>query len=163
MSRSLATAIFLVFMAGSAASAFAGGPALTGEMEAHKIILNGEKREIAVPAENVYPEDTIEYTLRYRNSGDSSAKGVDLVGPIPEGTIYLKKTASEIEGSSPLFSIDGGKTYQHEPVMYEVVTKDGAVEKKKATPDMYTHIKWSMGGAFDVGQEVVVSYRVQVK
>ena len=105
----------------------------------------------------------VEYTLNYRNEGDSPASGVDLVGPVPSGTVYLDKTASNIEGLETRFSIDGGKTFHAAPVMYEVVRKDGTVEMRAATPDMITHIRWSVDGFFNAGQEVTVSYRVQVK
>lgn len=163
MRRSLSAAIILIILAFGVTSALAQVPDLNGKMEAHKIVKDEKDREIAMSADEVYPNDTVEYILKYRNTGESPATGVDLVGPIPAGTVYLDQTASDIEGFSPVFSIDGGKTYKHWPVKYEVVKKDGTVEKKTATPDMITHIKWSMSGSFDVGQEVNVSYRVQVK
>lgn len=163
MRRSLSAALFLILMAVSAASAFAGGPTLVGKMEARKIVIDEENREIAMPAGQVYPDDMVEYRLVYRNSGSGSATGVDLVGPVPDGTAYLDRTASDIEGLETIFSIDGGKTYHHAPVMYEAIGEDGKVEKKAATPDMITHVKWSITGALEVGQEVSVSYRVQVK
>ena len=163
MRRSLTAAIFLVALTFSFASAFAAGPSLTGEMAAKKIVTDEENREIAVPAEQVYPEDTVEYTLIYRNSGDAAASGVDLVGPVPSGTVYLDGTAMEIDGMDIVYSIDAGKTYHQAPVMYEHVGEDGEVQLKEATPDMITHIKWSMEEPFEAGSEVTVSYRVQVK
>ncbi len=163
MRRSLSAAIFFIIMAGTAVSASAEGPALKGEMDARKIVIDGENREIAVPAKQVYPADMVQYTLNYRNEGDSPASGVDLVGPVPSGTVYLDRTASDIEGLETLFSIDGGRTYQSAPVMYEVIRDDGSVERRAATPDMITHVKWSVNGLFNAGQEVTVSYRVQVK
>ncbi|MCK4539225.1 MAG: DUF11 domain-containing protein, partial [Candidatus Krumholzibacteria bacterium] len=143
MRRSLSASIFLVIMAAGATSAFAEGPVLSGEMVAHRIVMDEDNREIAVSAEQVYPQDMVEYTLRYSNTGDSSASGVDLVGPVPSGTAYLEKTASDIEGMRTVFSIDEGETYHQAPVMYEVIRKDGTVEMKTATPGMITHIKWS--------------------
>ncbi len=163
MRRSLSAAIFLVFIAVFAANASAGEPVLTGEMEAQKIVMNEENREIAVPAEKVFPGDTVEYMLKYRNTGDVSASGVDLVGPVPSGTVYLDRTASDNKGLSPVFSIDGGKRYGQWPVIYEVIRKDGSSEQKVATPEMITHIKWAMGETLDIGQEVAVSYRVKVR
>ncbi len=163
MRRSLSAAIFLIIMAAGATSAFAEGPVLSGEMVAHRIVMDEENREMAVSADQVYPKDMVEYTLRYSNTGDSSASGVDLVGPVPSGTAYLEKTASDIKGMRTIFSIDGGETYHAAPVMYEVVRKDGTVMKKEATPAMITHIKWAIDGSLDAGQEIKVSYRVQVK
>ncbi|MCK4349364.1 MAG: DUF11 domain-containing protein, partial [Candidatus Krumholzibacteria bacterium] len=107
--------------------------------------------------------DMIEYTLRYWNSGNASVSGVNLTGPVPAGTAYLDKTASDDEGLHPIFSIDGGKTYHEVPVTYVVITKDGVEKRKIATPDMITHVRWPVDGILEVGQEVFVSYRVQVK
>ena len=100
MRTSLTAAVLLVILVVVSASAF-GGPNLAGTMEARKIVMGKENREIAVSAEKVYPQDKIEYTLRYRNVGDASASGVSLVGPIPAGTVYLEKTATENGRDAP--------------------------------------------------------------
>ena len=116
-----------------------------------------------MPAEKVYPNDTVEYTLKYTNSGTATAAGVDLIGPVPAGTVYIEKTATDTPGLKPMYSIDQGKTWHEAPVIVEVARKDGTVEKKKADPAMITHVKWSLAGNLDVGQEIMVSYRVHVK
>jgi uncharacterized repeat protein (TIGR01451 family) len=121
-----------------------------------------ENREIAVSAEKVYPRDMIEYTLRYKNVGDADASGVDLVGPIPVGTVYLEKTATEAADMRPTFSIDGGKSFHEAPVTYVVKNEKGIEERKIATPDMYTHVMWNVASSLEVGKEISVSYRVRV-
>ena len=161
MRRSLTAAILVVVLAASAA--YAEGPNLVGGMEARKIVLDEGNREIAVSADQVFPLDTIEYTLTYRNAGSASAAGINLIGPIPQGTIYLEETATEIEKARPTFSIDGGKSFQAAPVTYTVVNDEGVEEVKEATPDMITHVMWTMNESLEIGHEVVVSYRVQVK
>jgi uncharacterized repeat protein (TIGR01451 family) len=162
MRTSLTTTVLLVILVVGAASALAG-PNLAGTMEAHKIIIGEQNREIAVSADQVKPQDKIEYTLRYRNVGDASASGVSLVGPIPAGTVYLDKTATEKDAMRPLFSIDGGESFHEAPVMYVVKDANGVEQRKAATADMYTHVMWNVATALDVGGEVAVSYRVQVK
>jgi len=162
MRTSLTAAVLLVILAAVSASA-SGGPILAGTMEAHKIVVGTEKREVAVSAEKVYPKDKIEYTLRYKNVGDAPASGVDLVGPIPPGTTYLDNTASENSNLHPLFSIDGGKSFHEAPVTYVVTNAEGDEERKVATPDMYTHVMWDVASVLEVGKEVSVSYRVEVK
>lgn len=161
--RSLACAVLLLVALAAASPAFGQGPNLTGEMEAHKIIRDENDREIAVPADNVYPHDLVEYTLKYRNSGNAAASGVNLVGPVPAGTAYLEQTATDINGLHALFSIDGGKTYHEYPVAYVVINENGQEEERIATPGMITHVKWVVDGILDVGQQVSVSYRVQVQ
>ena len=61
------------------------------------------------------------------------------------------------------FSIDGGKTYHEAPVMHTVINEHGDEELREATPDMITHIKWSVSTVLEVDREVSVSYRVQVR
>jgi len=161
--RSLVCAVCILVISAVASPAFGQAPSLSGEMEARKIIVDEDNREIAVPAENVYPHDTVEYTLKYRNSGNAAASGVNLVGPVPAGTVYLDQTATDIEDIRPVFSIDDGKTYHEAPVTYIVVDENGQEQEKVATPDMITHVKWVMNGILEVGEEVSVSYRVQVK
>ena len=155
--------ILLLFAAVSAGSVRAQGPALKGEMVAAKIVVDEEKGEIALLAEKIYPNDTVEYTLKYTNTGTATAAGVDLIGPVPAGTVYIEKTATDIPGLMPMYSIDQGKTWHNAPVIIEVARKDGTVEKKKADPKMITHVKWSLAGNLDVGEEIMVSYRVHVK
>jgi uncharacterized repeat protein (TIGR01451 family) len=162
MRTSITAAVLLVILVVVSASAF-GGPNLAGTMEAHKIVMGKENREIAVSAEKVYPRDKIEYTLRYKNVGDASASGVNLVGPIPAGTVYLEKTATDGAAMRPLFSIDGGKSFHETPVTYVVTDEKGVEERKVATPDMYTHVMWNVASVLEVGKELSVSYRVQVK
>jgi uncharacterized repeat protein (TIGR01451 family) len=161
MRRSLTAAVLVVVLAAS--TAYGQGPNLVGGMEARKIVLDEDNREIAVSADQVFPLDTIEYTLTYHNAGNASAAGINLIGPIPQGTIYLEETATEIENVHPLFSIDGGRTFQEAPVIYTVVNDEGEKEVREATPDMITHVQWSMDESLEVGHEVIVSYRVQVK
>ena len=163
MKRSLMAAVLVLVLTVCVSAAYGQGPELSGEMKAHKIVMNEDNREIAVPADQVFPLDMVEYTLRYRNTGTASATGINLIGPIPEGTVYLDKTATGIEGAKPRFSIDGGKSYQEAPVTYTVINESGEEETREATPDMITHVQWRMESDLEVGQDVVVSYRVQVK
>lgn len=162
MLKSLIAVIVLLAAAG-AMNAAAQGPVLTGEIEAARIVADAEKGEIALPAETVYPDDRVEYTLRYVNTGSMQASGVDLVGPVPAGTIYLEETATDTPLLRPVFSIDDGRTWQAAPVMVEVACSDGTIEMRPADPAIITHVRWSMAGVLDVGEEVAVSYRVRVK
>jgi uncharacterized repeat protein (TIGR01451 family) len=155
--------LFVALSSPSGWAAPAGAPDLSSTMEAHKIVLDKENREIAVSAEKVFPRDKIEYTLHYRNVGQAPATGVSLVGPIPAGTVYIDKTASNGAAVHPFYSIDGGKSYHRAPFTYLYVDASGKERRRVATPDMYTHIKWNIDGSLDAGKDLVVSYRVQVK
>jgi len=162
MRTSLTAAVLLMTLSVVSASAF-GGPNLAGTMEAHRIVMGKESREIAVSAEKVYPQDKIEYVLRYRNVGDAPASGVSLVGPVPAGTLYLENSATESESMHPRYSIDGGKSFNEAPVTYVVTNDQGVEERRIAAPDMYTHVMWDVASVLEVGRAIKVSYRVQVK
>jgi uncharacterized repeat protein (TIGR01451 family) len=162
MRTSLTAAVLLVALVTGAASALAG-PNLAGTMEAHKIVMGKENRETAVSAEKVYPQDKIEYTLRYKNVGDAPASGVSLVGPVPAGTTYIANSATESESTHPRYSIDGGKSFHEAPVTYVVTNDQGVEEQRIATPDMYTHVMWDVASVLEMGKAIKVSYRVQVK
>ncbi len=162
MRRGLFILVLSVVVVSFCSAARGQNPVLEGSMSARKIVVS-ENRETAVPADKVYPRDTVEYMLKYRNSGDSPARGVELTGPVPPGTVYIEQTATEQGDYHPLFSIDDGKTYQEAPVTYTVTTADGRKVKKRATPDMITHIRWNLPGELKVDQEVTLSYRVRVK
>ena len=86
MRRSLTVAMLVLVLAASAA--YGQGPKLTGDMEARKIVLDENNREVAVPADQVFPFDTIEYTLTYRNTGNASAAGIIFFGRFPTATAY---------------------------------------------------------------------------
>jgi uncharacterized repeat protein (TIGR01451 family) len=163
MRRSLIAAVLLVFAAVCSAPAFAQGPNLVGSMEAHKIVLDKENREIVVSADEVFPRDMIEYTLRYRNDGTDAASGISLIGPVPSGTSYLDETATDTQDFIAQFSIDGGITYHDAPVMYTVINEQGVKVLREATPEMITHIKWFVSKVLEVDREVSVSYRVKVR
>ena len=94
-----------------------------------------------VQAQKTQPEDTLLYFLTYRNEGDTLAKDVSIVDPIPEGTEYILDSAAG-EEAEILYSINGGLSYQRPPIVYSIKKEDGSEEIKKASPDMYTHIKW---------------------
>lgn len=144
-------------------SAAAQGPKLKGEMKARRIVVNDRNEEVAVKADKVYPNDTIEYSLKYTNVGDQTADGVNLMGLIPEGTVYVESSATRNDRFEPLFSIDGGKSFHREPVEYFVVDSSGKQIRKTATPDMYTNIRWLVRSSLGVGEDVVVNYRVRVE
>ena len=162
MKAVMSVILFSLFLSVSTC-VFAQEPALKGRMEAHKIVIDEKNNEVAVAADEVVPKDVVEYTLRYRNTGKTPASGVELIGPVPQGTVYIEKSVSTGKGVKSLFSIDGGKTYQSVPVTYVFVSKDGKAEKRKATPDMITHIKWEMSEDLEASSFVTSSYRVQVE
>jgi len=87
----------------------------------------------------VKPGDIIDYEITVKNPTKKVFKNVFIKSLIPEGTVFVEN--SQTEGA--VFSIDKGKSYHKPPVKY-TVKKDGKVEVKVATPDMYTNVGWTI-------------------
>jgi uncharacterized repeat protein (TIGR01451 family) len=130
-------------------------------MKAEKeVTVNKETKR--VPVTTVNPGDEIIYTLNYVNSGDGVATNAVLDDPIPKGTVYVPGSAFG-KDAEIAFSIDGGKTFKKPSLLtYEVKLPGGTMEKKIASPEQYTNIRWIFGSipAKGSGQ---VGFQVKVK
>jgi len=134
---------------------------LTVSIKAEKeITVNNETRRVA--AETAVPGDVIFFTLQYTNTGDEAATNAVLNDPVPEGTVYLGGSAFG-DGAEITFSIDGGKTFKKPSLLtYEVVLPGGKIDRRTASPEQYTHIRWTISTipAHGSGQ---VGFQIRVK
>ena len=134
---------------------------LSISMKAEKDI-TVDKQTKRVVADKVEPGDIIFYTLSYVNSGDEAATNAVLDDPIPKGTVYVAGSAFG-DGADITFSIDSGRTFKKPSLLtYEVELPGGKIEKRTASPEQYTHIRWTLSAipAHGSGQ---VGFRVRVK
>jgi len=121
----------------------------------------GKSVETRISADDVQPGDTIVYTLNYINKGDADAVGVVLNDPIPQGTVYIVDSAFG-PGSTISFSIDAGKNFKQPGMLIYEVNINGKAEKRKATPEQYTHIRWTVE-KIAPGKSGMAGFRVRVK
>lgn len=143
-----------------AAGAFAK-PQVSISITAEKEVMVDKVKKM-VAAKDIKPGDVIIYTISYINSGDSAATNAVLDDPIPQGTVYIPGTAYG-SGTDITFSIDGGKTFKKPSVLtYEVKQPGGKVEKKVASPELYTHIRW-MINTIPADGKGKVGFQVKVK
>ena len=122
---------------------------------------NGKKVVKAVPAKQFAPGDTIIYTVNYTNTGNETATKAVIDDPVPQGTAYMTNSATG-EGADITFSIDKGKTYKKPTLLIYEVTVDGKKEKKTASPDLYTNIRWTVA-TVPAGASGKVGFKVRVK
>jgi uncharacterized repeat protein (TIGR01451 family) len=123
--------------------------------------VDGKEVRKIVPTDQAEPGQTLIYLIKYRNDGDETATNVVIDGPIPGGTTYLPGSASEKGELS--FSIDGGQTHQKPTLLtYEITNPDGSKEKRTASPEQYTNIRWQIP-AVAAGAKDEVSFQVKVK
>ena len=127
-------------------------------MKAEKeVMVNKEKKMIEV--KTIEPGDVIFYTMSYKNSGDEAATNAVMDDPIPKGTVYIPGSVFG-QDAEVTFSIDGGKTFKKPSLLtYEVKNQSGKIEKRSATPEEYTNIRWTVnvipaGGSGQVGFQV---------
>jgi uncharacterized repeat protein (TIGR01451 family) len=137
-------------------------PLVSVNMKAEKdvtVTVKGEKTTKRVAATNINPGDVIFYTLNYVNSGDEAATNAVLDDPIPKGTVYLPGSAFGKDADIS-FSIDSGNTFKKPSLLtYEVKLPNGKTEKKSASPEEYTNIRWTVSvipanGSGQVGFQV---------
>ena len=140
-------------------------PKVTVEVKAEKeivVVKDGKKITKRVAADEIEPGNTLIYTVRYANNGDEKATSVKVNNPVPEGTAYVSGSATG-KGSSILFSIDGGKTFNTpRKLTYEERLANGKTKKRKAGPEKYTHIRWVID-EIPPGRHGALGFRVKVK
>lgn len=123
---------------------------------------NGNEVKKIVEAKEILPGDIITYSLNFANSGDAAASNVILNDPIPEGTAYLFGSATETAGELT-FSIDHGKSFKKPSMLtYEISLPGGGKEKRTASPEQYTDIRWIIK-TIPPGVKGSVSFKVKVK
>jgi uncharacterized repeat protein (TIGR01451 family) len=142
-------------------------------------------KETLVVSDTAQPGDVIEYVVEATNTAQTEVEGLVLVGPVPAPTKLLPawyqavidflagKTDAPVfcvitlkdgdpqtilmsTSKLPKFSLDNGETYSSPPVTYVV---NG--ERKQATSNMFTHIRWTID-VLKPGDSVKISYRVVV-
>jgi uncharacterized repeat protein (TIGR01451 family) len=130
-------------------------------MKAEKeVTVNKAIKRVAVSTVN--PGDEIIYTLNYVNSGDGAATNAVLDDPIPKGTVYVSGSAFG-DNAEIAFSIDGGKTFKKPSLLtYEVKLPGGKTEKKNASPEQYTNIRWTFS-SIPANGSGKVGFQVKVK
>jgi uncharacterized repeat protein (TIGR01451 family) len=145
-----------------AAAAVADVP-LAGNIEAVKVVAQKSGEEMYLPAAEANPRDLIEYRLSYTNTGKSPLHNIAVTDPIPFGTVYVLETATDPERGSVEFSIDSASTFHAWPIRVKKTDERGEEVWVDATPDMVTHIRWTVAGDLDPESEINVSYRAIIK
>lgn len=125
------------------------------------VTVKGKQVKKKIAAKGFLPGEEIIYTLSYTNSGTEPATDVLITDPIPAGTSYIPGSASEADKAT--YSINNGKSYSKPTLLtYEIKTTAGKTEKRVATPEEYTDIRWTIPSV-PPGGKGSVSFRVKVK
>ncbi|HBG06882.1 MAG: hypothetical protein A2075_05860 [Geobacteraceae bacterium GWC2_58_44] len=125
------------------------------------VSVKGKQVKKMIAAKGIQPGEELIYTLSYANSGTEAAKNVVISDPIPAGTAFIPGSASEVGDLT--FSIDHGKSFKKPTLLtYESKGGDGKSQKRVASPEDYTDIRWTIPSV-PAGGKGSVTFRVKVK
>ncbi len=111
----------------------------------------------------VKPGDVLRYTLIGNNKGTRPAQNVTMTQPIPNGTVYVLRSATASnQGANVTYSIDRGANFVAKP-MVKVTLPSGQIEERPAPAEAYTHVRWRWDAALAPKAAVQMSYQVKVR
>ena len=134
-----------------------------GRIEAYLVSTDADGTELVEPAVVAEPGELMEYRLTFVNHGDSAVSGLQVVDPIPENTTFVGGSASADAKARFEVSIDGGRSFESEPVTRVETQPDGSQKQVVVPPAQYTHLRWAVEDALaGEGGEQRYVYRVTV-
>jgi len=137
-----------------------GTPKLDIHIEDQKINLSAAEKKDASLISYI-PGDTIRYVITASNIGNGLMKNPEIVDPVPTGVTYVAESAKGVD-TEISFSMNQGSTYMAWPPYYTVRNSKGILVKREATPDMITHVKWSISKNLNPGDVTSMEFFVVV-
>ena len=138
-------------------------PTLVSNMQAYLVQKTAEGKEYRTPARQTIPGQILEYNLTYTNQMKKPLSGLIVSGPIPANTTYVAGSAKTQVPHSLLVSIDGGATFESEPVRRSKRQANGEMKTYIVPPEKYTNIRWKVAQPISSLGKQLYSYRVKVK
>lgn len=99
--------------------------------------------------------DQLIVSVQFTNETGHIVDGVRVTSPVPPDVVYVADSATG-PGSHVLYSVDQGRTFG-QPRELKVVGADGAL--RAATAADYTHLRFILDAALDVGASGIVRFR----
>jgi hypothetical protein len=143
--------------AGQAVPAPSNGMLVSSVLE--RIVANVEANDrltLEVAAGTVASHaDQLIVSVQFTNESGHIVDGVRVTSPVPPDVVYVTDSATG-PGSHVLYSVDQGRTFGL-PAELKVVGADGAL--RAATAEDYTHVRFILDAALDVGASGIVRFR----
>ena len=117
-----------------------------------------ERTELSAVATAV-PGDELIYTVVFTNISTETADNVRVTNPIP-GELRLVQDSAFGPGTAISFSIDDGASFA---AADELLVQLAEGESRPATPDDYTHIRWTLKNPLEAGARGFARYRAVVR
>jgi len=99
--------------------------------------------------------DQLIVSVQFTNVSSHVVDAVRVTSPVPPDVTYVADSATG-PGGRVLYSVDQGRTFG-QPGELKVVGADGAL--RAATAADYTHVRWILDAALDVGASGTVRFR----
>jgi uncharacterized repeat protein (TIGR01451 family) len=145
----------------TAALLLAGASALAAQRPLVVTALNLNAKSRGSQSQAVLPGDVVQYQLRFTNQGQGDVRGVVFTNPVPAGLRYVDRSAgADRQDVAVEYSPDGGKTFAATPLVTEVV--DGKRVQRPASPEQYTHVRWTVQGSIAPGATVTAEFRAEL-
>jgi len=138
-------------------------PTLVSNMQAYLVKTNAQGKEYRQPAKQTEPGQIIEYNLTYTNEMKKPLSGLVVSGPIPANTAYVGHSAKAGVPSELLVSIDGGATFEREPVRRQQKMPNGVMKTVIIPAEKYTNLRWKVKQPIAALGRQLYTYRVKVK
>jgi len=147
----------------AAGLAYAKGP-VSGNIQAYIVSVGNDGSEKITEAKVTEPGQVMEFQIVFTNNGPKDVYGIQVVDPIPANTLFIgDSNVSDVPAAFEV-SIDGGVTFEPEPVLRKEIKADGTVNEITVPPEKYTHVRWLAEDELDSnGGQHKFTYRVTVK
>lgn len=157
-----AGAALMLLLLAAAPPLHADEGALQSRMDAYVVEVDDEGNERVRPANEVEPGAMIEWRIVFDNTASSPQQDLVVTGPVPPNTEYVADSArTEVPGRLTV-SIDGGQTFEPEPVKRRRATDDGRVREVVVPASEYTHLRWQASEPIRGFASQEYRYRVRV-
>lgn len=138
-------------------------PAVSGELQAWLVTETADGSERLIEASSAEPGQVMEFRIAFTNGGETPVDGIQVVDPIPENTRFIADSHAADVTAAFQVSIDGGDTFESEPVVRVETLADGSQQEVIVPPSQYTHVRWLADEALSArGGRHQFSYRVAV-
>ena len=126
----------------AAGRTLAEAPPVTGRIDAYLVTRADDGSERLRAAEVAEPGETMEFRIEFTNAGEEPASGITVVNPVPANTRFLPDTDGADVAARFEVSVDGGESFEPEPVTRIETQPDGSQAEVVIPPEQYTHVRW---------------------
>ena len=137
------------------------GPLKT-TMSSFLVTVDAKGKETITATKEAEPGQVIQYAIGATNTSKAPLRGLSVNGPIPASTSYQAKSNTAQTAHKFLVSIDGGTSWDKEPVIRKRKDKDGKIKEVVIGAEEYTHTRWVVKSALGPKKKLEFTYRVKV-